>query len=104
MIVVVGVILLVVLVFVGRGLLPEDEHEAEEAASTEEVAVSMRRSARRLLVLMAMIGGCSIAIELTSTDWAAFRLTDDLGEGPGVAGLGFVGFNAGMTVGRLAGE
>ncbi|MEL6891792.1 MAG: MFS transporter [Actinomycetota bacterium] len=100
--VVVALILLAVIVFVGSGLLVEDEYEPDET-SVDGVTV-VKRGARRMLTLMAIIGGCSIAMELTSSDWAAFRLTDDLGATPGVAGLGFVGFTAGMTIGRLAGD
>ncbi len=107
--VVVSLVLLAVLVFVGRGLLVEDEHDPGEPADVAGAAAArpggtVRRASRRTLAMMAMIGGCSIAIELTSSDWAAFRLTDDLGEGPGVAALGFVGFTAGMTIGRLGGD
>ncbi len=103
----VAVILLAVLVFVGRGLLIEDEHDPGTDDADDPDGTSggvVRRVGRRTLALVAMIGGCSIAIEMTSSDWAAFRLTDDLGEPPGVAALGFVGFTAGMTIGRLVGD
>ncbi len=104
----VAVILLAVLVFVGRGLLVQDEHDpgTDELGDDSDgsIAGAARRVGRRTLLLVAMIGGCSIAIEMTSSDWAAFRLTDDLGEPPGVAALGFVGFTAGMTIGRLLGD
>lgn len=107
----VAVVLLAVLVFVGRGLLVHDEHDPDgptsfevQADGAEAVRAAAKRSRRTLLTLMALIGGCSIVIELTSSDWAAFRLTDDLGAGPGLAGLGFVGFTAGMTIGRFGGD
>lgn len=109
--VIVAVVLLAVLVFVGRGLLVHDEHDPDgptssevQAGGVDAVRSAARRSRRTLLTLMALIGGCSIVIELTSSDWAAFRLTDDLGAGPGLAGLGFVGFTAGMTIGRFGGD
>lgn len=104
--VVVAIVLLAVLVFVGRGLLVTDERKAAvpspDVRSDAEAAV--RRARRSLLILMALIGGCSIMIELTASDWAAFRLTDDFGAAPGLAGLGFVGFTAGMTIGRFGGD
>ena len=49
-------------------------------------------------------GAAAMSIEMTNTDWAAFRLGDDLGAAPGVAGLGFVIFSAAMMVGRLSGD
>ncbi len=49
-------------------------------------------------------GAAAMSIEMTNTDWAAFRLGDDLAAAPGVAGLGFVIFSGAMTVGRLSGD
>ena len=45
-----------------------------------------------------------MSIEMTNSDWAAFRLGDDLDAAPGVAGMGFVIFSVAMTVGRLSGD
>ena len=98
----VAVILAAVLVFVGRGLLREDEHEPE--ADAVDGSEATRRRTRGVLVMLALAGGCSIAMEMTSSDWAAFRLSDDLGALPGVAGLAFVAFTVGMTAGRFGGD
>ena len=43
-------------------------------------------------------------MELTSSDWAAFRLSDDFGASAGVAAFAYVAFTAGMTTGRLGGD
>jgi len=43
-------------------------------------------------------------VELVSSDWAAFRLTDDFSTSAGFAGLGFVAFTLGMTAGRFGGD
>ena len=56
------------------------------------------------LVLLGLAGVCSIAMEQTSSDWAAFRLSDDFGARAGVAGLAYVAFTAGMTLGRFGGD
>ena len=40
----------------------------------------------------------------TDGDWASFRLGDDLGARPGIAGLAFLAFTTGMTIGRLGGD
>ena len=42
--------------------------------------------------------------EVSSSDWVSFRGTDDLGVGPGLAGLGFVAFTTGMVIGRVGGD
>jgi MFS family permease len=102
-----------VVVFVGRGLLTDDEHAGpDELGGPEETTsdggprpvrtVLARR--RGPLVMLALGGACSIVMELTSSDWAAFRLSDDFGASAGVAGLAYVAFTAGMTSGRFGGD
>ena len=59
---------------------------------------------RLTLVVLAVSGAFSVAVELVSTDWAAFRLTEDFATTAGFAGLGYVAFTTGMTVGRLGGD
>ncbi len=73
-----------------------------------EVAASAtpeRTRPRALAVIALATGGAmAMAIEMTNGDWASFRLGDDLNARPGVAGLGFLVFTAGMTAGRLGGD
>jgi len=97
----VSVVLAGALVFVGRGLLREDEpgREPPPPQPTE------RPARRRLPVVLLAVGGAlAIAVELVSNDWAAFRLRDDFGASAGFAGLGFVAFTSGMTIGRFTGD
>jgi fucose permease len=99
-----GVALLLIgaLAFVAPGLLHRDE-----APELEEEATS-RRSRRRPLgaasLLLGVGGAMAMAIEITNGDWASFRLGEDLGARPGIAGLAFLTFTTGMTVGRLGGD
>ena len=98
---------LVVVVLVGRGLLPVDEYSEIEPASREASALRPLRhrlAGRTPLVLLGVAGGCSIVMEMTSSDWAAFRLGDDFGATAGLAGLGYVAFTVGMTSGRFTGD
>ena len=91
------------MVFVGRGLLTEDEYAARVDAPVTTGASG--RVGRRLpLLLLGLASGCSIAMEMTSSDWAAFRLSDDFGAAAGVAGLAYVAFTLGMTSGRFGGD
>ena len=90
-----------VVIMVNRGVLRADESLAAES----DAAVDGTRSARRLpLILIGLAGALAIVVEMTSSDWASFRLADDFGAGVGFAGYGFVAFTAGMTTGRLGGD
>ncbi|MEM9041842.1 MAG: MFS transporter [Actinomycetota bacterium] len=112
----------VVVAYVGSGLLVEDEHDPQAEAdvgadpvgdpAADAGAPADDRSdrpvvpspLRRGLIVLGVLAACSIAMEMTTSDWAAFRLADDLDASPGVAVLGYVGFTVGMTVGRLGGD
>jgi fucose permease len=98
---------LAVIVFVGRGLLVTDEYvvRSPDGQATSAATVDQRRLRRRMpFVLLGVASACSIAMEMTSSDWAAFRLSDDFGAAAGVAGLAYVAFTIGMTVGRFGGD
>lgn len=100
------VVLWLTLIFIGRGLLVEDEAVVEDVAGerTADEQRSRRRATRRGLIMFALAGGTAVAMEMTSSDWAAFRFTDDFGATAGFAGLAYVANTAGMTVSRLAGD
>lgn len=97
--------MLVSLGFVARGLLTVDEVHADDDVERADSPVPGRSSAARLaLIVLAVSGAFSITVELVSSDWAAFRLSEDFGATAGFAGLGYVAFTVGMTVGRLGGD
>lgn len=100
----VAVALIGALLFVASGLLRRDE--APELAEPTEAAQHHVRAGRfGVAGLMLAIGGATaMAIELTNGDWSSFRLADDLGASPGVAGAAFLTFTGGMTIGRLSGD
>lgn len=97
----VAVLLGFAVLFVSRGLLRTDEQAVEGSQAKD---TSPRRNMTAALVVLALAGGLAIAVELISNDWAAFRLSDDFGASAGFAGLGFVAFTGGMTVGRFGGD
>lgn len=106
---VVAGLLLVAVVFVSAGLLRDDEHVDESAAGAPTSGTpggGRVRTAwlRGPLMLFAILSAASIAMEMTSSDWAAFRLSDDFGASAGIAGLAYVAFTAGMTIGRFTGD
>lgn len=46
----------------------------------------------------------AVTLDITSGEWATFRLADDLHSSAGAAVAAFVAFTTGMTLGRLAGD
>ncbi len=59
---------------------------------------------RNVALVLAALGAAAIAMEMTTTDWASFRLGDDLSIGTEQVGFGFVAFTSGMVVGRFSGD
>lgn len=99
-----GALLLAVLGYVGRGLLRIDEHHDD--ATVAASASTDRRGPwfNPILVLFVFAGFFAVALESSSIEWAAFRLTDDFAVSAGVAALAYVAVTAGMTIGRFAGD
>lgn len=96
-----GTVLLLALIYVGRGLLRVDEdHKGNGGPSS----ASSRTGINPTLVLFILAGIFAVTLEITSSDWAAFRLVDDFGVGAGFAGLGYIAATAGMTIGRFSGD
>ena len=108
--VVVAIVLVGVLRLVAPGLLRTDHAPAvdvplHEAGPSSGSTATPPAGAWSLAGLVLGVGGAAaMSIEMTNSDWAAFRLGDDLGAAPGVAGMGFVIFVGAMTVGRLSGD
>ena len=102
---VVAGLLLVVIGVVGTGLLRVDETAAQpESPPDQGEPGGMASSSGATLLLFLVIGFTAAAMESTSFDWAAFRLTDDLGTSAGFAALGYAAVMGGMTLGRFAGD
>jgi fucose permease len=101
---VVALLLLAALGFVAPGLLHRDEApELDEAAAATDARPRLRALSSASL-LLAVGGAMAMTIEITNGDWASFRLGDDLGARPSLAGMAFLAFTSGMTIGRLGGD
>jgi fucose permease len=98
----VAIALVGALAFVAPGLLHRDE--APELEQAAESATVRRRPLGRASLMLAVGGAMAMAIEITNGDWASFRLGEDLDARPGIAGMAFLTFTTGMTVGRLGGD
>lgn len=100
---VVAVGLLVVALVISRGLLRQD-HVAELAHGNGPPVAEPRSRRDVALLLLFLAGFFGVSIEMTSIDWAAFRLADDLGASTSGAALAYVAVTGGMTVGRFSGD
>jgi len=98
--VVAAIVLAISLSYVAPGLLTHDDDVVSNAPS----ATRSTASATGVVLTFAALGGAAIIPEMINSDWAAFRLTDDLGTSAGVAGVAYVAFTSGMVSGRLAGD
>ncbi len=100
-----AVVLLIVVVIVNQGVLRTDEHPPDtRTGAGEEGSGRTRSRPRPVLVLFLLAGFFAVAIESTSIEWAAFRLTDDFAASAGFAALGYVAVTGGMTLGRFGGD
>ena len=100
----VAILLVVALAFVAPGLLRRDEAPELDEAAAAAGTPPLRRALSSASLLLAVGGAMAMTIEITNGDWASFRLGDDLAARPSVAGLAFLAFTSGMTIGRLGGD
>ncbi|WP_157408005.1 MFS transporter [Actinomadura atramentaria] len=84
-----------------RGLLGR---AADEPFAASADVPGRGPAARGALLMLGVIGLCSFVGEGAMADWSAVYLREDLGTGPGAAGLGYAGCAVAMTLGRLAGD
>jgi len=103
----VSIVLVVALLYAAPGLLVGDA--ASDAPTHIQTPIPAeaqpnQRSHRRLLAVLFTLGVAALVIEIVPTEWATFRLREDLGTGLGVAGMGFVAVTTGMMVGRFGGD
>ncbi len=92
-----SLILILILLWIGRGLLVADETHADTASGSPATGVGETPKRRTVsanprigLLLMAVAGFAASTVEATSIDWSAFRFTDDLGASPSRAALAYV--------------
>ena len=94
-----SVVLAASLMYVAPGLLRHDESSSEPQRRAASPG-----AARAAVLTFAALGGAAILPEMINSDWAAFRLVDDLGASAGVAGIAYVAFTSGMVTGRFSGD
>lgn len=97
-----SLLMLLALLYIGGGLLRSDQVELSPEQQAGAKVAKTRTPVS--LWLFALLGAVTYVPEMVSSDWAAFRLKDDLGVGVGAAGMGYVAFTIGMVCGRLSGD
>ncbi|MEH0981491.1 MFS transporter [Micromonospora sp. CPCC 205556] len=89
------------LLVVMPGLLPVDEPHPRQARRE-------RRSGRwrvpRSALALGLASALAVTVDVATGEWAAFRLSDDLGASAGVAAAAFAAYTVGMTAGRFGGD
>lgn len=102
----VGIVLAAAVAYVRRGLPSEQDAPLtpDSSDSSDERAVPAGRGLGRIPVLFGLMGLAAIIIESVPAEWAAIRMTDDLGAGATTAGLAYVATTCGMVVGRFGGD
>jgi fucose permease len=83
--------------------LPVDEPHPEQRRA-EPVHRRRRRWINTSVLALGAANAMAVTLDITSGDWATFRLTDDLHATASTAIVALVGFTAGMTIGRLSGD
>jgi MFS family permease len=102
--VIVAAVMALVLRFVTRSLLPDDEEGHGAAAVPPPAPNASRRTRLAPVVLLMFAGMFAVVAEVTGGDWASFRLTDDFAAAAAVGSLAFVAYTVGMTSMRFAGD
>jgi MFS family permease len=102
--VIVAAVMALVLRFVTRSLLPDDEEGHGAAAVRAPAPNASRRTRLAPVVLLMFAGMFAVVAEATGGDWASFRLTDDFAAAAAVGSLAFVAYTVGMTSMRFAGD
>ena len=97
-----SIVLLAALSIASPRLLRVDEPHPHQLA--EGPRAGHRRWLASAAVVLGLANAMAVTLDITSGDWATFRLTDDLQASAGTAVAAFVAFTAGMTIGRLAGD
>jgi fucose permease len=101
---IVAVLLVAALAFIAPGLLRRDEASELDAAAAAASGRPLRRALGTASLLLAVGGATAMMLEVANGDWASFRLGEDLDARPSLAGLAFLAFTSGMTIGRLGGD
>ena len=94
-------LLVVVAVTASRFLLPSDPPHGHDGDGTPTPRV---RIPRTVFAALFGFGALAVLAELPATEWASLLMAQRFDLSVGDAGIGFLGFAAGMVVGRLSGD
>ncbi len=94
-------VLVVALSAVSARLLAVDEPHPEQRTGDHG---GRGRRLGSFAVAVGLANAMAVTLEVTSGDWATFRLADDFRADAGTAVVAFVAFTVGMTTGRMAGD
>jgi hypothetical protein len=105
-----GLVLATGVVLAGPGLLPDppagaaDDHTDHTADHAAAGRPRDRWRVGRFTLALGIASAVAVPLDIVPGEWATFRMTDDLGSGPGLAAVAYFAFALGMTAGRLGGD
>jgi len=89
-------------------LLPPAPDAARQTRKTRQTAAGgwarLPRDFRLTLLLLGLVGLCSMVAEGAAGDWSAIYLHDNLGTSVGFASWGYAAYSIAMAAGRLLGD
>lgn len=89
-----------------RWLLPSDlaNDSPSENTSISVSATPRRAVGRRGAALFVLAGAAAVLAEIPATEWSTLMIVERFHKSGGAAAMGFVGFAAGMVIGRFIGD
>jgi MFS family permease len=102
--VITGLVLAVGVALAGPGLLRDTRTDAADTTDTAESRPRRWWRVGRFTLALGVASAVAVPLDIVPGEWATFRMTDDLGGGPGLAAIAYFAFALGMTAGRLGGD
>jgi fucose permease len=87
--------------------IPLDDESPQDSASAQRAPkplASTRRVTQRSAALFVLAGAAAVLAEIPATEWSTLMIVERFRKSGGAAAIGFVGFAAGMVVGRFVGD
>jgi fucose permease len=87
--------------------IPLDGETAPDSASAQRApkpVAAARRTTQRFAGLFVLAGAAAVLAEIPATEWSTLMIVERFRKSGGAAAIGFVGFAAGMVVGRFVGD
>lgn len=82
----------------------EADADADVVTSGQSLARLGQRASRRAAGIFVLAGAAAVLAEIPATEWSTLMIVERFHKSGGAAAIGFVGFAAGMVIGRFVGD